>query len=193
MKKRITALVLVNFLTFARLMMVVGLWFWVSRDSENKLSQLAFWLVLMLTDFLDGFLARRLEVTTRFGQYADAFVDKVATFVVACLILWYRGFPIQVFTFLVGIYGYAVVLLIRYRTKRGVWPVSRVKGKIAITAWAFTGALYMSGLFHNGRWWFCALALCATGIAVWDYFQAYGASEQGSLEGVALVKKGSHT
>ena len=41
--------------------------------------QLSFWLflVIAISDFLDGYLARRGNVVTAFGRVADPFVDKV--------------------------------------------------------------------------------------------------------------------
>lgn len=48
-------------------------------ETTRWLMQLCFWLFLLtaLTDFLDGYLARRGNVVTAFGRIADPFVDKV--------------------------------------------------------------------------------------------------------------------
>lgn len=48
-------------------------------SADNSLPQQAFWLFLLvsLSDVLDGYLARRGNHVTAFGRIADPFVDKV--------------------------------------------------------------------------------------------------------------------
>lgn len=49
------------------------------RPDAGLMTQLAFWLfiVVALTDVLDGYLARRDNLVTAFGRVADPFVDKI--------------------------------------------------------------------------------------------------------------------
>lgn len=54
---------------------------------------IAFWLfvVVALTDFLDGYLARRDQIVTAFGRIADPFTDKVlilGSMVYLCVMPW---------------------------------------------------------------------------------------------------------
>ncbi len=92
-------------------------------SDERWVMQLAFWLfiVIAVTDFLDGWLARRGNVVTAFGRIADPFVDKVlvlGTMIFLAVMDWSQGwFPAWIVVvvlareFLVtGIRGYVETL-----------------------------------------------------------------------------------
>lgn len=73
-----------NLITTARLIITalvfVCLEFSISAGSiDQTLVWIAFWLFLVaaITDFLDGYLARRWQMVTAFGRIADPFADKV--------------------------------------------------------------------------------------------------------------------
>jgi len=67
----------------------------VSPGNPSGLIQVAFWLFIgiSVTDFLDGYLARKHGQVTAFGRIADPFVDKVmviGTFVFLAVLDWSR-------------------------------------------------------------------------------------------------------
>ena len=73
-----------NLITTARLIITalvfVCLEFAISAGAvDQQLVWIAFWLFLAaaITDFLDGYLARRWQMVTAFGRIADPFADKV--------------------------------------------------------------------------------------------------------------------
>jgi CDP-diacylglycerol--glycerol-3-phosphate 3-phosphatidyltransferase len=71
-------LTLPNVLTFARLVFVpiVGL-LWYSPHINAPLAAALLFVAASLTDWLDGYLARRLELTSAFGAFLDPVADKV--------------------------------------------------------------------------------------------------------------------
>lgn len=71
-------LTLPNVLTFARLVFVpiVGL-LWYSPHPSHPLAAALLFVAASLTDWLDGYLARRLELTSAFGAFLDPVADKV--------------------------------------------------------------------------------------------------------------------
>jgi CDP-diacylglycerol--glycerol-3-phosphate 3-phosphatidyltransferase len=71
-------LTLPNVLTFARLVFVpvVGL-LWYSPNPNHPLAAALLFVAASLTDWLDGYLARRLELTSAFGAFLDPVADKV--------------------------------------------------------------------------------------------------------------------
>ncbi len=61
----------------------------------NNVKMLIFMTVFLgLSDFLDGFLARKLNCVTELGKFLDPFCDKVAVFSMILIIFLYRDFPL---------------------------------------------------------------------------------------------------
>lgn len=68
-----------NLLTAFRFMVVPFLLFCLQPDVEEWLALVGFGLFVLgaITDYLDGFLARRWEVQTSFGKLMDPLADKI--------------------------------------------------------------------------------------------------------------------
>ena len=65
-----------NVVTFVRLLFAVPVLVWILDESHSRWGTFAGWLVLWITDGLDGFLARR-DGTTRSGAFLDPLADKI--------------------------------------------------------------------------------------------------------------------
>jgi cardiolipin synthase (CMP-forming) len=79
-----------NLLTFMRIALipvVVGL-FYFDRPLSNWLAAF-FFILACITDYLDGYFARALKQTTRFGIFLDPVADKL---LVAAILLMLVGF-----------------------------------------------------------------------------------------------------
>ena len=67
-----------NILTLIRLALIpvfVGLFYWPTPRS-NLMAACVF-IIAALTDLLDGYLARKLNKTTKFGAFLDPVADKI--------------------------------------------------------------------------------------------------------------------
>ena len=67
-----------NLLTFMRIALipVVVILFYFDRPWSNWIAA-CFFIIACITDYLDGYFARALEQTTRFGIFLDPIADKL--------------------------------------------------------------------------------------------------------------------
>ncbi len=98
-------------------------------------------LTASLTDLMDGFIARKLNATSKFGKNLDALVDKIFIISISIPLLIYKPFliaPIILDLTIAGVNGYAHIK--GYETK------SSFMGKIKTV---FLDSLIISVFFNN--------------------------------------------
>jgi len=88
----------------------------------------------ILTDFLDGYLARKLHQVSEFGKVIDPLADKIAVGVLAVMLVWVGDVPLW----------FLIVIIVRdalivsgglfIRKKKKIIVQSNWPGKIAVTA-----------------------------------------------------------
>lgn len=165
--------ILVNALTALRLVGVLWLWYHLCSSPPDPHSEAWMWVLIGATDFFDGYLARRFNVTSEFGSTFDATVDKVATLSLIPIVL-YRGYPMAPAIGFLVISLIAVWQAVLYRREAGVFPVSRLGGKVAIALW---GISVIPVLLVASRYVTFSLILISSIsllYALLDYFKAYG-------------------
>lgn len=59
-------------------------------------------MLMIITDILDGYLARRLRTVTRWGTILDPLADKVAIDAIAIMLALFKGLPLWVVLVVVG-------------------------------------------------------------------------------------------
>lgn len=84
-----------NLITFARILLVpvFGLVYLV-HDTWTYLAASALFSLAALTDWLDGYLARRLGQETRFGAFLDPVADKIIVITAILLLVGHHGTPL---------------------------------------------------------------------------------------------------
>lgn len=90
-----------TFLTFLRVGLIpvfVLLFYWPS-DKSNMLAAIVF-ILAALTDLLDGYLARKLKQTTKFGAFLDPVADKIM--VCTALVLVVEYFSVYAYNYFKG-------------------------------------------------------------------------------------------
>jgi len=186
-----------NALTLARLVLAAG--FFASLNAFRYPDQHVIWaniaivlfIIAAITDILDGYLARRWQVETRFGRLMDPFCDKVLI-IGAFIYLAGPRFVVpewieegSFFTMATGVYPWmVVVILARELLVTGVRGVvesegynfpSQTSGKLKMILQSVTIpivlALTINFHTHEMKWamWVCHLLVYATVIVtVWS-------------------------
>ena len=79
-----------NCLCFFRILLIpLFLYVYFVADFKNRYLVAAFVLVISgISDFLDGFIARKFNMVTDFGKFMDPVADKLTQFVVAITLLF---------------------------------------------------------------------------------------------------------
>ena len=84
-----------TFLRLALIPVLVVLFYWPT--SQSNLYAATVFIIAGLTDLLDGYLARRLHQTTRFGAFLDPVADKIMVCTALILIVEYYSKHVQEF------------------------------------------------------------------------------------------------
>jgi len=120
-----------------------------TRMSTTLWAAVFVYLVATFSDYLDGYLARKLDVITPMGQFLDPLADKFLVLAALICMNLFRGFPIWA-TVVIVVREVAIVTLRSAAMKRGnsMPAAGHAKNKTAlqlvmVLAWLFprTGAL----------------------------------------------------
>lgn len=83
-----------NKLTFMRILMVpIFIVFMYLDFKHSRLIATLIFVIASLTDFLDGYLARRDNLVTNFGKFADPLADKILVSAAMLMLLEYNIIP----------------------------------------------------------------------------------------------------
>jgi CDP-diacylglycerol--glycerol-3-phosphate 3-phosphatidyltransferase len=101
--------------------------------------------IIVISDYLDGYLARSWNAVSEAGKIFDPVADKICTAAAAGALVFYRGFPYWLLMLFVArdlfILGAGLILIHR---KRRI-PVSNITGKITM---AVLAACLLTYLFN---------------------------------------------
>lgn len=133
-----------NFLSFSRILFVFPTVYLYSINRNDLVFILAFFA--MLSDFLDGYLARKLNQITDLGKILDPVADKILIGAVVISLTIFQDFPLWI-TLVIVIRDLVILLgaMFIYDKKKHVtssnWP-----GKVTVTIIAATILSFMAGL-----------------------------------------------
>lgn len=134
-----------NTLSVLRILIIPGLLYFLAVGN-HKILLLLLSGVAILTDFFDGYSARKLSQITTTGKILDPIADKFAVGIMVIGLIVYKGFPLWA---TIAIIGRDVFILLAglYMIKRNVYiPVSNIIGKITVAVFAALILVYMFDL-----------------------------------------------
>lgn len=138
-----------NVLSLSRILGIPAMWYILENVRETSTIRIytALTLAFMtLTDYLDGYLARKLGQETPLGQYLDPIADKIVIVAGLFLLVYYRDYPLWVTIIvavreIIGTVGGGFLLI-----KRNVLGKPNYWGKFGV------GLISLSGLFYLFNW-----------------------------------------
>lgn len=140
------------------------------HETASRITAFVIFTAAVITDHLDGYLARRYDLITEFGKLADPIADKML--IGAALIgLSMLGDLPWWLTVVILAREISVTLLRLAVIRHGVIPASR-GGKLKTLVQATAIGLFilpLSGAWHSGAWAIMWLALALTVLTGIDY------------------------
>ena len=119
-----------NILSIIRILLLFPVIYFLSKD--NNIAAFCLIITAMLTDFFDGYWARRFKQISVTGKLLDPFADKIFIAVLALMLVIDRDLPLW-FLFLLIIKDLLIFLFGFYvLRKRGILTESNIIGKISI-------------------------------------------------------------
>ncbi|MDY6323242.1 MAG: CDP-diacylglycerol--glycerol-3-phosphate 3-phosphatidyltransferase [Succinivibrio sp.] len=157
-----------NVLTLIRLALIpvfVILFYWPTEQS-NLLAAIVF-IIAAMTDLLDGFLARKLHKTTKFGAFLDPVADKIMVCVALVLVVEYYSVHVSLFFPHINLFVTipAMIIVAREITVSALREWMAELGKRALVAVSWVGK------------WKTTIQLVSIALLIWRYNEAviYGA------------------
>ena len=143
-----------NLLSFLRIVASPFLGFFIYREAlTGEHRYLCYEVItvalIVLSDFLDGFLARLMNQVTKLGQFLDPVADKFSAIIALVFLVLFKGFPLWAFA-VVLIREILVVIagtILFFRRNIEVKP--NIIGKICMVSMALSGCLYIFSVDYS--------------------------------------------
>jgi len=119
-----------NSISVSRIFLTIP--FFLLLDTGNKYLGLMILIIIILTDYADGIVARRLGQVSDFGKALDPISDKIVIIILFIYLLIKSDFPIWYFVSLISRDLILAYLSLLVKRKSGSMPQANVAGKIAV-------------------------------------------------------------
>jgi CDP-diacylglycerol--glycerol-3-phosphate 3-phosphatidyltransferase len=130
-----------NILSALRLILIIPFILAIRRNDNLMVVISA--VSIVLSDYLDGKLARAWGVVSSAGKIMDPLADKICTMLAALSLVYFRGFPLWLLIFIIArdiIILLAGLTILRYRN---MVPVSNITGKITMVLITLCLSVYL--------------------------------------------------
>lgn len=123
-----------NLLSLSRILFLIPLIIFIRKD--NNLLIIVLSLVMLVSDFFDGLLARRWNTTSAAGRVLDPLADKICIAAVGIALVILRDFPLSL---LIALISRDILILAAGAFLIGTSgnvPASDIPGKISVNVFA---------------------------------------------------------
>lgn len=161
-----------NLITIGRLVFLIPTGYFLSLPGpQNQIYALACLTLAAISDYLDGFFARKLHQQTRLGLILDPLSDKVLAATVIVLLIFHRDFPLWLAAVIIGrdllIAGGGLIMKSRIE---GI-PASNLTGKYGFASIAVLLVSYVID-FEFGIRLLTAIVLPLIALSIFFYGRA---------------------
>ncbi len=137
-----------NFLTLSRIMVVPFVTYFMylenlTGNSTYRWYQFIFFMIIVVSDFFDGFLARAFNQVSRLGQFLDPIADKVCLFCIGSSLVYYKGFPLWMLVISICRELFIVISAIFLFYRKDVEVKPNLPGKISVGCMALSAIIYL--------------------------------------------------
>lgn len=177
---------------------IIGILFLVVLSSKLFHLALALFLVAMVTDFLDGYLARKKGLISNFGRMADPFADKMIICGGFIILTSFAPSVLEPWMVAVIVVRELVISILRgYAEIRGIPFPSSIWGKfkMAVQSVTLCALLFVAGCWGQYPWamkglnelvWFTVILTAFSGLPyLYNAWQTF----QGGSRGIGLEKE----
>lgn len=133
-----------NLVSFSRFLVSFPIIWLYHRTGEIGPLLIALVVYGILSDYLDGWLARRTGTVSELGKALDPIADKTCAFVLFAYTTWAGMIPAWFFWAVVGRDALIMAGSLWIREQRGKLPMAVISGKVSVNALA---AYWMSAFF----------------------------------------------
>lgn len=144
----------------------------LERTDSGNIKALVLMLIAGLTDFLDGYLARKLNQRTDIGRIIDPLADKIAVIAIAIALMFTHDLP-PWFLILIIARDLAILSLGAFmisRTKN--IPESNWPGKVTITALAIVIIAFTLSL-DPLKWYLLYASVVVLLVSMYSYLKRF--------------------
>jgi CDP-diacylglycerol---glycerol-3-phosphate 3-phosphatidyltransferase len=137
-----------NFLTILRILVAPVLGYFIYKEHQSGDAvyvwyEMAVVVIIVLSDFLDGTLARLMNQVSQLGRYLDPIADKFSGLIAMMFLTLYKGFPIWVLVLALMREILAVIAGIVLYVKGDIQVRPNVFGKMCAVSMALCGTVYI--------------------------------------------------
>ena len=140
-----------NLLTILRIIIVPFVAYYMylehaTGDSTYRYHQFMFFLIIIISDFFDGFLARALNQASKFGQFLDPIADKICLICIGSFLVFYKGFPLWMLMISLFREFFFVISALFLFYRRDVIVKPNILGKTSVLCMALSAIVYLLSL-----------------------------------------------